>query len=137
MSAGGLIGGIFGFMAMLLRRWLKETPVFEEMRRRAALPEKIPLQTVLRSHRRAIAASVLSTWMLAAAIVVVILMTPSKLNTFRLSFQMTTNSECRHRWLRLRFRRRKIAHARRLLADYKDANSRVRPSASKKTGLPK
>ena len=81
-----VIGGVFGFIAMLLRRWLAETPVFEEMRRRAAVSRELPLRIVLRSHRRAIAASIISTWMLTAAIVVVILMTPSLLqNLFRLS----------------------------------------------------
>jgi MFS family permease len=80
-----VIGGVFGFIAMLLRRWLEETPVFEEMRRRAAISRELPLRTVLGSHGSAIAASVLSTWMLTATIVVVILMTPSLLqNLFRL-----------------------------------------------------
>jgi MFS family permease len=81
-----VIGGVFGFIAMLLRRWLDETPVFEELRRRAALSRELPLRAVLRSHRSAIAVSVLTTWMLTAAIVVVILMTPSMLqNLFRLT----------------------------------------------------
>lgn len=81
-----VIGGAFGFIAMLLRRWLDETPVFEELRRRAALSRELPLGAVLRSHRSAIAVSVLTTWMLTAAIVVVILMTPSMLqNLFRLT----------------------------------------------------
>jgi MFS family permease len=81
-----VIGGVFGFIAMLLRRWLKETPVFEEMRRRAAVSRELPLRTVLRSHGRAIAVSIICTWMLTAIIVVVILMTPSLLqNLFRLA----------------------------------------------------
>jgi MFS family permease len=71
-----LLGGIFGFIAMFLRRWLNETPVFEEMRRQAALSRELPLRAVLKSHGRAVATSVISTWMLTAAIVVVILMTP-------------------------------------------------------------
>lgn len=80
-----VMGGVFGFIAMFLRRWLQETPVFQEMQRRAALSRELPLRTILRSHRRAIAASVVSTWMLTAVIVVVILMTPSLLqNVFRL-----------------------------------------------------
>jgi MFS family permease len=29
-----VLGGVFGFIAMFLRRWLTETPVFEEMRQR-------------------------------------------------------------------------------------------------------
>ena len=82
MAAGAwripfLIGGAFGFIAMRLRLWLKETPVFEEMQRRAALSRELPLGAVLKGHGRAIAASILSTWMLTAAIVVVILMTPA------------------------------------------------------------
>jgi MFS family permease len=71
-----VLGGIFGFIAMFLRRWLNETPVFEEMRQRAALSRELPLRVVLKSHGRAVATSVISTWMLTAAIVVVILMTP-------------------------------------------------------------
>jgi MFS family permease len=74
-----LIGGMFGFIAMWLRRWLKETPVFEEMRNRARLSRELPLGVVLKSHARAVVTSILSTWMLTAAIVVVILMTPSLL----------------------------------------------------------
>jgi MFS family permease len=72
-----LIGGVFGFIATWLRRWLKETPVFEEMQRRAALSRELPLRAVLKSHGRAIVISIVSTWMLTAAIVGVILMTPS------------------------------------------------------------
>ena len=71
---------------MLLRRWLEETPVFEEMRRRATISREFPLRAVLRGHGRAIAVSVLTTWMLTAAIVVVILMTPTLLqDMFRLT----------------------------------------------------
>jgi hypothetical protein len=49
-----LIGGIFGFVAMLLRRWLEGTPAFEEMRRRAAISRELPLSAVLRRHGRAV-----------------------------------------------------------------------------------
>jgi len=72
-----LIGGLFGFIAMWLRRWLKETPVFEDMRKHATLSRELPLGAILKNHGRAVAASILSTWMLTASIVVVILMTPS------------------------------------------------------------
>lgn len=74
-----LIGGMFGFIAMWLRRWLKETPVFEEMRNHARLSRELPLAIALKGHSRAVVTSLLSTWMLTAAIVVVILMTPSLL----------------------------------------------------------
>jgi MFS family permease len=71
-----VIGGVFGFIAMFLRQWLAETPVFEEMRMRAVVSRELPLRVALRSHRRAVVTSVISTWVLTAAIVVVILMTP-------------------------------------------------------------
>jgi MFS family permease len=72
-----LIGGVFGFIAMWLRRWLKETPVFAEMKRRAKLSHELPLGAVLKSHGAAIVTSIVSTWMLTVAVLVVILMTPS------------------------------------------------------------
>jgi MFS family permease len=71
-----LLGGVFGLGAMVLRRWLHETPVFAEMQKRKALAAEMPLKAVLRSHRGAVVVSMLLTWMLSAAIVVVILMTP-------------------------------------------------------------
>ncbi|HET6546222.1 MAG TPA: MFS transporter [Rhodanobacteraceae bacterium] len=72
-----LIGGVFGVFAVYLRRWLAETPVFEDLQRRKLLVEGLPLKTVLRGHGAAVAMSMLLTWVLSAAIVVVILMTPT------------------------------------------------------------
>lgn len=74
-----LVGGVFGFLAMYLRRFLHETPVFEEMRRRAGLARGLPLRQVLAGHRRGVAVSMLATWMLTAGIVVVILLAPTHL----------------------------------------------------------
>jgi MFS family permease len=74
-----LLGGLFGLASMYLRRWLHETPVFAEMAQRKALAADMPLKTVLRSHRTAVAVAMLLTWMLSAGIVVVILMTPALL----------------------------------------------------------
>jgi MFS family permease len=71
-----LIGGVFGLFSVYLRRWLHETPVFAEMQARKSLADEIPLKAVLRDHGRAVIVSMLLTWMLSAAIVVVILMTP-------------------------------------------------------------
>ena len=71
-----LVGGLLGFLAMYLRRWLHETPVFEAMRARKATAT-LPLKQVLRDHRASVIVSMLVTWMLTAAIVVVILMTPT------------------------------------------------------------
>jgi MFS family permease len=72
-----LVGGAFGLLAVFLRRLLAETPVFEELRRRRALVSGLPLKVVLAGHGRAVAISMLLTWLLTAAIVVVILMTPT------------------------------------------------------------
>jgi MFS family permease len=71
-----LLGGVFGIIAMFLRRWLHETPVFAEMQARKALSAELPLKTVLREHLGSVLLSMLLTWMLTAGVVVVILMTP-------------------------------------------------------------
>jgi MFS family permease len=72
-----LAGGVFGLLAVFLRRMLAETPVFEELRRRNELVRGLPLKVVLAGHARAVVVSMLLTWVLTAAIVVVILMTPT------------------------------------------------------------
>ncbi|CAG4883323.1 Major facilitator transporter [Georgfuchsia toluolica] len=74
-----LVGGVFGFMGVYLRLYLEETPVFEELKRNRKLAEELPLKAVIREYRPAIVVSVLLTWLLTAALVVVILMTPTLL----------------------------------------------------------
>ncbi|TWI01013.1 putative MFS family arabinose efflux permease [Luteimonas cucumeris] len=80
-----LLGGVFGFIAVYLRRWLHETPVFTEMRERKQLASRLPLREVLANHRGSVLLSMLATWMLTAAIVVVVLMTPTLVQS---SFQL-------------------------------------------------
>jgi MFS family permease len=72
-----IIGGIFGFVSVWLRQWLHETPVFKELQARQALADELPLKQVIRAHRPAIVLTMLMTWLLSAAIVVMILMTPT------------------------------------------------------------
>jgi MFS family permease len=72
-----LAGGVFGFFAVWLRRWLSETPVFEAMHARKELASGLPLRRVFERHLSSVLLSMLVTWMLTAAIVVLILMTPS------------------------------------------------------------
>jgi MFS family permease len=72
-----IAGGAFGLLAVFLRRMLAETPVFEEMRRRAELVRGLPLRVVLGGHARAVVVTMALTWLLTAAIVVVILLTPT------------------------------------------------------------
>lgn len=74
-----LTGGAFGLVAMYLRRFLEETPVFEAMRERAELSRGLPLGRVLAGHKRAAILSFLGSWMLTAAIVVLILQAPTLL----------------------------------------------------------
>ncbi|RYD16338.1 MAG: MFS transporter [Lysobacteraceae bacterium] len=76
-----LAGGAFGLGAVFLRRMLEETPVFEALRERRELARGLPLRIVLAGHGRAVAVSMLLTWLLTAAIVVVILMTPTLIQT--------------------------------------------------------
>ena len=71
-----VLGGAFGFVAVWLRRWLRETPVFAAMRERKELSRELPLGAVLKGHIGAVVMSMLVTWMLTAAILVLILMLP-------------------------------------------------------------
>ncbi len=76
-----LIGGVFGLVAVYLRRWLEETPVFKEMQARKQLASELPIKAVLRDHKTATVISMLLTWLLSGAIVVAILMTPTLVQT--------------------------------------------------------
>jgi MFS family permease len=72
-----LAGGVFGFFAVWLRRWPSETPVFEAMHARRELAAGLPLRQVFERHLPGVLLPMLVTWMLTAAIVVLILMTPT------------------------------------------------------------
>ena len=71
-----IAGGLFGLLSVWLRQWLHETPVFKEMQQRQQLACELPLKTVIRAHRPAVVLTMAMTWLLSAAIVVMILMTP-------------------------------------------------------------
>ncbi|MBI5006389.1 MAG: MFS transporter [Nitrosomonadales bacterium] len=72
-----ILGGVFGLVSVWLRQYLHETPVFREMQARQQLANELPLKTVVREHRPAIVLTMLMTWLLSAAVVVMILMTPT------------------------------------------------------------
>ena len=74
-----IAGGVFGFVSVYLRRFLEETPVFQEMKARRALAREVPIKTVLREHLPETLLALALTWVLTAAIVVVILFTPTYL----------------------------------------------------------
>ncbi|RZI90038.1 MAG: MFS transporter, partial [Variovorax sp.] len=74
-----VLGGVFGLVSVYLRRFLHETPVFQELASRRAVARELPLKTILREHRGASVYVGLLTWVLSAAIVVVVLFTPTYL----------------------------------------------------------
>lgn len=74
-----LLGGVFGFITMYLRRWLHETPIFKQMQEDKELAAELPIKSVLKEHMPSVLVSMAVTWVLTAAIVVTILMTPSLL----------------------------------------------------------
>jgi predicted MFS family arabinose efflux permease len=76
-----ILGGVFGFIAVYLRRWLSETPVFARMRERKELAAELPALVVVRDHLPGVLLSMTVTWVLTAAIVVVILTTPTVMQT--------------------------------------------------------
>jgi MFS family permease len=73
-----ILGGIFGLIAMYLRRWLKETPIFLEIQKRKnqELSKKLPVITVITQYLPQTILSMLLTWVLSAGIMVIMLMTP-------------------------------------------------------------
>ena len=76
-----IIGGVFGLLALWLRRYLHETPVFKELQQRRALVSGLPITQVLAGHRAGVARSMVFSWLLTAGIVIVILMTPTLAQT--------------------------------------------------------
>ncbi|WP_250866752.1 MFS transporter [Caballeronia sp. INSB1] len=72
-----IVGGVFGVAAMIMRRWLEETPVFKELQARKAVTVEMPLKAVLKVHRRGLILSALLTWVLSGFIIVVVLLMPS------------------------------------------------------------
>jgi MFS family permease len=76
-----IVGGLFGLLALWLRRYLRETPVFQAMRERRQLVEGLPIRHVLAGRRWNVIRCMVFSWLLTVAIVVVILMTPTLAQT--------------------------------------------------------
>ena len=74
-----ILGGVFGLVSVYLRRFLHETPIFQELAARRSVARELPVKTILREHRGAVVLVGLLTWVLSAAIVVVVLITPTYL----------------------------------------------------------
>lgn len=73
-----LLGGVFGLVIVYLRRWLRETPVFEEIRQLKQI-SAMPIHDVVGHFRADVVVSVIAAWMLTACMVVLLLMTPTLL----------------------------------------------------------
>ena len=74
-----IVGGIFGLVALYLRSYLKETPVFKAMQARKELSKEMPVKQVLARHKTAVVIGMLLTWFLTACVVVLILAMPNVL----------------------------------------------------------
>lgn len=72
-----ILGGVFGFISMYLRRWLNETPIFKAMQARKELSQELPLKTVLQRYLPSVLISVAVTWVLTAGIMIAILIGPN------------------------------------------------------------
>ncbi|MDG9729773.1 MFS transporter [Ignatzschineria sp. RMDPL8A] len=71
-----IAGGVFGIIAVYLRRYLSETPIFQEMSETKSLSKEIPVMTVLKRHKIACVIVGLLTWSLSTTIMIGILITP-------------------------------------------------------------
>lgn len=74
-----IVGGLFGVLSVYLRRYLSETPIFQEMAERKELSKEIPVVTVMKKHKWACIIVALLTWSLSTTVMVGILMTPVKI----------------------------------------------------------
>lgn len=68
-----ILGGLLGFFALYLRRYLKETPIFIAMKEEKRLSQERPIKSVLTEFRHETIIATLSTWLLIAGVVLVVL----------------------------------------------------------------
>ena len=73
-----IAGGLFGVISVYLRRYLSETPIFQEMAERKELSKEIPVVTVMKKHKWACTIVTLMTWSLSTTVMVGILITPEQ-----------------------------------------------------------
>lgn len=77
-----IVGGLFGVFSACLRRWLHETPIFLEMQKNKKIANDLSVKVILRDYQEAIKTVVFFTLLLSVFIVVIVLMTPSLLQTY-------------------------------------------------------
>ncbi|PAF47597.1 MFS transporter [Helicobacter sp. 12S02634-8] len=71
-----ILGGVFGVISIFLRSYLKETPIFKEMKASNALV-KLPIKQVFYKNKTAIFISAILTWILTGCIIVLLLLIPN------------------------------------------------------------
>ena len=76
-----IVGGVFGFIAMYMRSYLNETPVFKAMHAKKQLSKEMPIKLVLAQHKLAVGFGMVFTWFLTGCIVVLILSMPNLLTS--------------------------------------------------------
>jgi len=74
-----IIGGLFGLIAVYLRRYLSETPVFKEIAAKRKLSKNFPIKVVIKEHWQACFLSAIMTWTTSAVVFVLILLPPTLL----------------------------------------------------------
>jgi MFS family permease len=74
-----IVGGVFGLIAMYLRSYLHETPVFKAMQAKKQLAAEMPVKQVLAKHKTAVVIGMIFTWFLTGCVVVLILTMPNLL----------------------------------------------------------
>ena len=71
-----VIGGIFGIISVYLRRFLSETPTFKKLKESNAL-STFPLKEVIKYNKKKVILSMLSTLVLTACILILLLLMPN------------------------------------------------------------
>lgn len=74
-----ILGGVFGLIALYLRMYLHETPVFQAMQAKKQLAQQMPVKQVLQHHKTGIWIGMIFTWFLTGCVVVLILAMPNLL----------------------------------------------------------
>ncbi|MGB6078491.1 MAG: MFS transporter [Xanthobacteraceae bacterium] len=77
-----IAGGVFGLIAVYLRRWLEETPVFVELKTRGRLAKELPVWIVIREHKRAVLVLGVLTLVFSSAVVGVSLLAPTLFQSY-------------------------------------------------------
>jgi MFS family permease len=77
-----IIGGLFGFISVWLRHWLRETPVFLELQRKNELAKQLPVSDIIKHHRGASIPAATLTMILTSAVIICVVVTPIALQKF-------------------------------------------------------